>query len=47
MAATHPDSKNAPNQPYPKKDILESPAMDHIRSASTSTERSNSKGGKK
>lgn len=44
--STHPDSKNAPNQPYPKKDVLQSPAMDHIRSGSISTERSN-KGGKR
>lgn len=41
------DSKNAPNQPMPKKSALDSPAMDHIRSGSTSTQRSNSKGGKK
>lgn len=41
------ESKNAPTKPMPKKSVLESPAMDHIRSGSTSTLRSNSKGGKK
>jgi hypothetical protein len=41
------ESKNAPDKPMPKKSALESPAMDHIRSASTSTMRSNGKGGKK
>ena len=35
------ESKNAPDKPMPKKGILQSPAMDHIRSASTSTKRSN------
>lgn len=43
----HIDSKNAPNQPMSKKSAFESPAMDHIRSGSTSTQRSNGKGGKK
>lgn len=41
------DSKNAPTKSMPKKGMLESPAMDHIRSGSTSTMRSNGKGGKK
>lgn len=41
------DSKNAPNAPMPKKRGLDSPAMDHIQSGSISTQRSNSKGGKK
>lgn len=36
-------SKNAPDKPMPKKSGLESVAMDHIRSGSTSTKRSNGK----
>ncbi len=41
------ESKNAPDKPMPKKSAFESSAMDHIRSGSTSTQRSNGKGGKK
>ena len=37
------ESKNAPTKSMPKKGMLQSPAMDHIRSASTSTKRSNGK----
>lgn len=41
------ESKNAPDKPFPKKEMLESPALDHIRSGSISTKRSYGKGGKK
>ena len=40
------ESKNAPTKPYPKKRMLQSPAMDHNQSSNPLSTKRTNKGGK-